>query len=280
MATGREPSIGEAIDAGKTVAEAVETGGASLAADPMATARLANEAPKIIYKGIKAQLTCCASILFLAIFVGLFVISLFNPSSGLDDANADTGSSTAGVTVPNTVTKLKVGAKTIQIAATEGKVGGEETVEALAKKGQHITFNGACNAVEKQYYINMRWPYVKWAWDGHTAYINTATTNTKGSYAKKRIIVYNPKTKKSVVTAICESGPAPWAGSTWADQHGNHSSPDAPYWTGFFQFDPPGADGRVAGLAPAAMRAIGAHTNDVLKYGFAEDQGLTPGPIK
>lgn len=206
--------------------------------------------------------------------IGFLFAFMLNGSFSDDSVNGSTGSGMSS-SLSGTTSELQVGNKKIKIAATKGKIGVEESVEALAAKGQYITFNGKCTDEEKKWYINMRWPYVEWAWDGRARSVNS----TYSLYAQKKIIVYNPKTQQSVVTAICEAGPAPWTGSTWAGQHGNDSSPNAPYWPSYYRFDPTEADGRVAGLAPEPFKAIGAKINDVLEYGFAVDQTIPLGPI-
>lgn len=101
MPNQNDPSIGEVADAAKTTAEAIETGGASLAADPMATARLAGEAPKIVGKGIRVWGTCCSLEIAAAVFVGLFIIALFNPSSapaGTISSDTNNGITSSGGT--------------------------------------------------------------------------------------------------------------------------------------------------------------------------------------
>jgi hypothetical protein len=242
--------------------------------DPSAIMDTVQGAAQVAKPAFKIWMACCVVEAAIGLFVFLLIVGIIGgPGSSQDQATADTGGATAGATVPNTVTKLTVKGKTIQIPSTKGKTGAEQYLSGM-------TFSSQCNATEEKWYITMRWPYVKWGWDGTATYVDSATTRTKPDYATVRVVVYNPKTKKSVITAICESGPAPWTGSTWAANHGNSSSPTAPYWKGYYQFDPPQADGRVSGLAPDAFKAIGAKENDVLEYGFAQDQNATLGPVK
>jgi len=223
-------------------------------------------------KALKGLSIACLIQACLMAFAVLFVINLFNPSDKASATETDSGGeAVAGVTVPNTVTTLGTGKEKITIPSTKGKTGVEEYLSGM-------TFSRQCNSTEEKWYITMRWPYVAWAWNGRAKIVSSATTATKPEYATKRIIVYNPKTKKSVVTAICEAGPAPWTGS------GRGSDNPPSYWTGYHQFDPDEYAtkyvGRVSGLAPAAFRAIDAKEDDVLEYGFAEDQNIALGPIK
>lgn len=98
MAENRDASIGEVVDVGKTGLEAVETGGASLVADPMATARLAKEAPVVVKtvakKGLMAWAGCCVLELVAVVFVGLFIVNLFAPGTAADKEAANSASST------------------------------------------------------------------------------------------------------------------------------------------------------------------------------------------
>lgn len=214
------------------------------------------------------SLAGCYAMAVMIIFCGSLTLAFlgFGGESSAFDSKSDAGGKLTA-TIEGTVTELTVKGKTIKIPATKGKSAQEEYLKGM-------TFSSQCNATEEKWYITMRWPYVKWAWNGRSAYVDAATTRTKPLYATKRVIVYNPKSKKSVVTAICESGPAPWAGS------GRSSDNPPDYWTGYHQFDPPEAVGRVAGLAPAAFDAIDANQNIQLEYGFAEDQTLPLGLMK
>lgn len=264
----KEPSLGQELGDAEAIGQVALEGGADPITDVRAAGAVVREAPSLLKKGLQV---CLVYALMGAAFVMIFVITINNGGLKPDEANAST------VGLAGTVTELQVNGKTIKLPSTKGKVGGEERVTALNAKGQHITFEKYCDAQEKIWYITMRWPYVEWAWNGTAR----SSDSTSSLFARQKILVYNPTTKKSVVVAICEAGPAPWTGSTWAAQHGNKSAPFAPYWTSYSRFDPPEADGRVAGLPPEPMSAIGAHTNDILEYGFlpTEKQNTPVGTV-
>ncbi len=185
---------------------------------------------------------------------------------------ADPISETPSSGPTNTVTELEVNGIKIKIPASQGKIGIESATTGLGLERY-------CSEADKKWYINMRWPSQEWRWDG----ANRGLDETLALYGGKKIIVYNPTTKKSVVAIICESGPAPWTGSSWyTNTKDQEIGPD--FWkkgtvNEWHQFDPPEADGRVAGLAPDPFNAIGANINDILNYGFAADQNITLGPL-
>lgn len=86
-------------------------------------------------------------------------------------------------------------------------------------------------------------------WRGRTRTALRSDTNASYNWHRgKRVLVTNPATGKSVVTAITESGP------------------------GIFT-------GRVSGLSPEAMHAIGAVVDSNLEYGFLIDQDTQLGPV-
>jgi hypothetical protein len=95
-------------------------------------------------------------------------------------------------------------------------------------------------AEDERYYINMRWNYT----DMNGQQILT----DKDWYYRKRVLVINPANNKKVIASIVEYGPAPWTG-------------------------------RVSGLSPEAMLALGAVTDNNLTYYWALDQNLPPGPL-
>ncbi len=239
--------------------------------------------------GGKAQAGCSIAGCFAAsvVIIFCFALTVGFMGGGSDSAAADddAGSGKLTSSIEGTVTEMKNKGKTIKIPATKGKTAGEEYLPGM-------TFSKQCNSEEEKWYITMRWPYVKWRFNGTSALVDSATTNTKSAYAKVRVVVYNPKTKKSIITAICESGPAPWTGSSWFERLPSSTrkslskifaaatnNPPS-FWKGARQFDPPEADGRVSGLAPKALKTIGASANTVLEYGFAEDQNRPLGLIK
>jgi hypothetical protein len=111
---------------------------------------------------------------------------------------------------------------------------------------------------DERYYINMRWNYVTWyeaadgscsTVDGHLDTCTTGYNSTlKSWHYRKKVIVTNPSNGKRVIVSVLESGPAIWTG-------------------------------RVSGLSPEAMFAIGASTNNNLNYFWATNQSLPLGPL-
>ena len=93
---------------------------------------------------------------------------------------------------------------------------------------------------DERYYVCMRWNY--------TDMNGQPILASKDWYYRKRVLVINPANNKRVIASIVEYGPAPWTG-------------------------------RVSGLSPEAMLALGAVTDDNLTYYWALGQGLPPGPI-
>ena len=215
-------------------------------------------------EGIQKALACSglgSCIGFGGAFVILVAIFLFvavTPGATVEPDQSGEG------TIPGATKELLVKGKKIIIPATKGKTSPESATSGLAF---------SCSAEEIKWYMSMRWPYVKWAWNGDTVLYD----NTYSLYRGIKVVIYNPKTKKNVVAPICEAGPAPWAGSSWYKKTGD-TTKGPPFWHEIFlRFDPPEADGRVSGLAPAAMNAIGANVDDVLEYGFAINQNAEIG---
>jgi len=110
---------------------------------------------------------------------------------------------------------------------------------------------------DERYYITMRWSYVTW----YEAPDGTCTTKLDGRldtctkdysstkqlwHKQRRVVVTNPKNGKKIVASVLEAGPAIWTG-------------------------------RVAGLSPEAMYALGASTNDYLKYYWAASNEMPLG---
>ncbi|MDO8472094.1 MAG: hypothetical protein Q7S64_03050 [bacterium] len=109
---------------------------------------------------------------------------------------------------------------------------------------------------QERYYITMRWNYCEWYEDsgnldsfGRTGtYCRNLNSTAKSWHRHKRVIVTNPSNGKQVVVSVEESGPAIWTG-------------------------------RVSGLSPEAMDAVGAVTNTELYYYWAGDQNISLGPL-
>lgn len=109
---------------------------------------------------------------------------------------------------------------------------------------------------QERYYITMRWNYCEWYEDAGNldsfgragTYCRNLNSTAKSWHRHKKVIVTNPSNGKQVVVSVEESGPAIWTG-------------------------------RVSGLSPEAMDAIGAVTNSELYYYWAGDQSLNLGPL-
>lgn len=224
------------------------------------------------------QVFCCAFIAIVALML-IFAMSAFGGLKKSSSGGGNTNCS-ASTLPPGSTETLQDGSKTLKIPTTCGKVGSEKYL------GNAMTFGSTCNDEEEKWYITMRWPYVDWAFSGDSK--ANADTSTSSSYAAKKVLVLNPKSGKKIVTAICEAGPAPWTASSWfydlpssirkdiklIYQEAIDNPPS--FWAGYLQFDPSEADGRVSGLPPVPMQALGAQQDDVLNYGFA-DQSLPLG---
>lgn len=162
----------------------------------------------------------------------------------------------------------------------------------------------------RDYYITMRWNYVKWGWDG---FETTTGDEDKEFYSQgnadgtpRKVLVTNPETNKSIVAVVLEAGPAPWTGvlippdsllngpsGETAEQRSariaqlrawlNERAPD--YWKTPQAGTPEGYNGRVSGLPPTAIAALGATmrmadgSGHDLIYSWAPDQTAQPGPI-
>lgn len=170
------------------------------------------------------------------------------------------------------------GSDTLQghkLPATKGGTGEESS-------GQHGTFSNHASKGQEyvDYYINMRWDYVEWNWDGSSV----STPKTDAGYqwfrAKPRLVlVTNPDTKKSIITAALDSGPAPWTG---VDPSPNNSPKQG--WKNPQAGTPPSYQGRVSGMPKKALQALGAEQKMLdgsgtdLLYAWAPDQNTKPGP--
>lgn len=171
-----------------------------------------------------------------------------------------------------------------KIPALKGGSGPEEKAVrsgnkvVLERNREQLTFSPS-DLTDKdiEYYGNMRWGYVKWAWSG-----DSASGGTMGSYSwmqekTRKLLVTNPTNGRSIVVAAIEAGPAPFAGSS-----NGRSAPD--YWSGYIEGTPAEYDGRVSGLSPAAWEALGATQTvngkgDILEYGWASDQSVESGTV-
>ena len=147
---------------------------------------------------------------------------------------------------------------------TSGDVGAKITFPKHVSHGQEY----------QDYYLTMRLPYVKWSWNGKTSEVKNDEYNWYASKPRK-VVVTNPRTNKSIVAVLAETGPAPWTGAKGGQSSNGYSSPQ--------RYTPENYTGRVSGLPPKAMKAIGAKMiisgkGDTLYYAWAPDQNAKPGP--
>lgn len=164
------------------------------------------------------------------------------------------------------------------LPASEGGSGFEEYFDDNNVYG--LVPPAIASQAEEDWYIDMRWRFVKWYWDGNVTSEGASEAGEVGWYATsphRKILVTNPRTNKSVVTSAIESGPAPWAGV-----HNDSSTPPS-YWQGAIEGTPAEYRGRVSGLAPKVMEALEVEPRiyetqgDDLLYAWA-DQSAPLGP--
>jgi D-alanyl-D-alanine carboxypeptidase len=166
------------------------------------------------------------------------------------------------------------------LPAAHGGSGNEDPVD----KTGHLTTNGdpvAYPAAAKlgqnyqDYYIAMRWRTNKWNWDGHTV----PGPEDRAFYAANpRVLVTNPRTHRSIIAVVMESGPAPWTGAD--------SGPGTPKqgWVNPQDGTPDTYKGRVSGFPPVAKQSLqytqrmADGSGDDLTYSWAADQKAPPGP--
>lgn len=174
------------------------------------------------------------------------------------------------------------------LPAIKGGTGFEEAINAqgqVGSTGGYVTFhdtltNAPANLRQayRDYYITMRWRYVKWNWDGSST---SSGPEDKGFYAKApRILVTNPKNGKSIIAVVLEAGPAPWTG---IDSGSNNNAKQG--WVNPQDGTPSSYRGRVSGFPPTAIKALGAEMRMMdgsggdLLYAWASDQNAKPGPV-
>ncbi len=177
------------------------------------------------------------------------------------------------------------------LPTTSGTTGEEETVNSAGQvpsSGQKVTWSkfAALGAAYDNYYINMRWNYVAWNFDGTSTDLDEKQYEwfDNGHDGKPWMVtVTNPRTSKSVNLAVIETGPGPWVGVTDHDHSANGYAASFG-WTNPMRGDPPGWTGIVSGMPKAAITTLGAVTGysgqqgDKLIYQWAADQNATPGP--
>ncbi|MBI3494682.1 N-acetylmuramoyl-L-alanine amidase, partial [Candidatus Saccharibacteria bacterium] len=165
------------------------------------------------------------------------------------------------------------------LPAASGGTGNEDPVNSagnLTTTGESMTFGkfAKMGAKYRDYYITMRWGYVKWAWDGTSSSVDNNEFNWYNSKPRK-VLVTNPRTNKSIIAVAMEAGPAPWAGAKGSQSANGYSTPQST--------TPANYTGRVSGFPPKAISALGAKQTengkgDKLLYSWAPDQNAEPGP--
>ncbi len=146
---------------------------------------------------------------------------------------------------------------------------------ALAKK--------QTSSVYSKYYIAMRWKYATWKWDGTSSIIDQTQYDWMGNdltrTPKPRLIIVTNNAGTSIVVAALDAGPAPWQG---VDSSPNDIPKEG--WTNPETGTPLGYSGYVAMLSPDAYKALGISStpakdgSDDLRYAWAKDQTMAPGP--
>lgn len=170
------------------------------------------------------------------------------------------------------------------LPASKGTTGGEEPINEsgqVPSSGGRVTFSQFAKLGQeyRDYYINMRWTYAAWNWNGTAKIVD----NKQFSWMDQKprlVLVTNPRNGKSIIAAILESGPAPWVG---ADNGPNNNPKQG--WTNPQVGTPPTYTGIVSGFPPTAIKALDAITGylgqkgDQLTYAWAADQNAKPGPV-
>jgi murein DD-endopeptidase MepM/ murein hydrolase activator NlpD len=148
------------------------------------------------------------------------------------------------------------------------------------------SLKGKLQPNDAEFYSAMRLRYAIWNWNGNSK--KGPEDNAWYYKSVRKLLVINPRTKLAVVTALIETGPAPWTGTP-----SNSSGSPPAYWQGYVDGTPTEYNGRVAGLSPAAFRAIGAKQwtyggpsggkrnsgGDDLIYQWAPDQNTPSGTV-
>lgn len=167
------------------------------------------------------------------------------------------------------------------LPASSGGTGLEEAIDEqgrVASTGGRVAFaqHASVSQEFRDYYITMRWRFRLWNWNG----TNETGPEDSAFYASApRVLVTNPRTGKSIIAVVMESGPAPWTG---VDRSSNNDPKQG--WTNPQDGTPATYRGRVSGFPPVAFQELGATmrmadgSGDDLVYAWAPDQSATPGP--
>lgn len=180
-----------------------------------------------------------------------------------------------------------------KLPASEGGVATEARIDETGKfldgnLSERVTFTkfAALGQEYRDYYITMRWPYVEWAWNGVGSNLNQSEFDWYNNQQQpRRVTVTNPENGKSIVAVVLEAGPAPWTGT----KGGQGDAQQRDLWGAPRRDTPAGYQGRVGGLPPKAMEALGAKTwlsggpdvggsGSKLKFAWTQDQNAKPGP--
>lgn len=208
-------------------------------------------------------------------------------SKDTTDSDSSSSKSKGKVTAGNPDIKYKLPA-TSGFTSIESEISETGLVlDPMYDPDEHVSAPDlAATEANRKYYIAMRWSAWSWNWCGGAKLLDEE--QRKWTYSGPRLVhVTNPRTGKSVIAAILESGPAPWAGVTINDC--NDPNPQRTKWMeggdgGYIVGTPSWYTGRVSGLSPDAYNAIEAQigmadgSGDVLEYAWAADQNAKPGP--
>ncbi|HSX01650.1 MAG TPA: M15 family metallopeptidase [Candidatus Saccharimonas sp.] len=182
------------------------------------------------------------------------------------------------------------------LPATKGGSGYEEPINSQGQlihadgslslgsdgRPQYIAFSGNANLGQnyQDYYITMRWRIATWDWSGNP---HTPGPENSSWYSAKgkppRVLVTNPRTGRSIIAVILESGPAPWTG---VDTSPNNNAKQG--WVNPQDGTPATYHGRVSGFPPVAYQYLGYSqrmsdgSGEDLLYSWAPDQNAQPGP--
>ena len=171
-----------------------------------------------------------------------------------------------------------------KLPATKGGAGKEEDVGPdgnLIRNGEPLALGKFASLGQeyRDYYITMRWRYVKWNWNGDS--VSPGPEKSDWYYEKPRkVLVTNPRTKKSIIAVAMEAGPGPWTGVDTSDNNDPKQG-----WVNPQDGTPPEYKGRVSGFPPKAFSYLGISqrmadgSGDDLLYSWAPDQNANPGPV-
>ncbi|CAN5194313.1 hypothetical protein BH11PAT4_BH11PAT4_5930 [soil metagenome] len=268
----------------------------------------------------------------IAIVIGIAIMAnrtVDNPPSsvplGITDGN-ETGiylsSSimTPSMKISNASGKLNARTAEIHLEATAGGWSPEEAVDniggnwCIPGKGclspLSTLLPSGTTEEDMENYVTARFPYVYGFDFDYRGILSGAPRQGWGElkdYAGKKIILFNPKTKKAVVGIAAEFGPAPWTGvcsdrdsdtnnsvnkrvvTSCKDQRIAWNARDVVAGPKTIKLSkdqraydispPPGYSGRIAGGEPKLREKIGIQADEVVIIGFAADQSLKPGTI-